>query len=65
MTNRHEFLQTTAAIAGALILPKSAFASPSSCFNFIHAGPYNHWPVADPVKWSLQNAHEPVMSRAA
>jgi hypothetical protein len=65
MTNRREFPQTTAAIAGVLILPRSAFASHSSDSHFIHADSYNRWPVADPVKWSLQNAHAPVMACAA
>lgn len=65
MTNRREFLQTSAAIAGSLILPKAVFASPSSNFHFIHADSCMSWPVADPVQWSLQNAHEPMLARAA
>jgi len=64
MTNRREFLQTTAAIAGSLILPKSVFATPSSNFHFIHADSCMSWPVADPVLWSLQNAHDPILERA-
>ena len=65
MTNRREFLQTTATIAGSFILPTSLFATPSSNFHFIHADSYKDWLVTDPVRWSLQNAHEPIMARAA
>lgn len=65
MTNRREFLQATAAITGSFILPTSIFAQPSSNFHFIHAASCKHWPVADPVQWSLENAHEPILERAA
>ncbi len=65
MTNRRQFLQTSATIAGSLILPKVVFAKPSSNFTFLHTDTLNHWPVADPVQWSLQNAHEPILARAA
>jgi hypothetical protein len=65
MTNRREFLQTSATIAGSLILPQTVFASPSSNFHFIHADSCMSWPVADPVQWSLQHAHEPILARAA
>jgi hypothetical protein len=65
MTNRREFLQTTAAIAGSLLLPQAVFASPSSNFHFIHTDTLNHWPVFDPVQWSLEHAHEPILARAA
>ena len=65
MTNRREFLQTSAAIAESLLLPESVFATPSSNFHFLHADSYTHWPVADPVLWSLKNAHEPILTRAA
>lgn len=65
MTNRRECLQTSAAIAGSLILPKAVFATPDHRFHFIHADSCNHWPIADPVHWSLENAHEPILVRAA
>ena len=65
MTNRREFLQTTAAVAGSFILPTSLFATPSSNFHFLHVDSYKHWPVADPVQWSLEHAHEPILARAA
>ncbi len=65
MTNRREFLQTTAAIAGSLLLPKSVFATPDHRFHFIHVDSCKHWPIADPVQWSLENAHEPIFARAA
>ena len=65
MTSRREFLQTTAAITGSFILPTSLFATPSSNFHFIHADSCKHWPVLDPVQWSLEHAHEPILARAA
>lgn len=65
MTNRREFLQTSATIAGSLFLPRTVFATLSSNFHFIHADSCMSWPVSDPVQWSLQNAHEPVLARAA
>lgn len=66
MTNRREFLQTSAAIAGSLILPHRLYAqNPDHRFHFIHADTLNHWPVLDPVQWSLEYAHEPILARAA
>ena len=65
MTTRREFLQTTAAIAGSLILPKAVFAKPSSNFHFLHTGTLNSWPISDPVQWILKNANEPILARAA
>jgi len=65
MTTRREFLQTTAAIAGSFILPTSLFATPSSNCHFIHADSCKDWPVHNPVEWSLQNAHQPILARAA
>ena len=64
MTNRREFLQTPAAIAGSF-LPKSRLATTDHRFHFIQTDTLNHWPVANPVQWSLQNAHEPILARAA
>ena len=65
MTNRREFFQTTAAIAGSFILPASLFATPSSNFHFLHVDSYKDWPLTDPVQWFLQNAYEPILARAA
>jgi hypothetical protein len=65
MTNRREFLQATAAISGSFILPTSLFAQPSSKFHFLHVDSCTNWPVADPVLWSLENAHKPILERAA
>ena len=66
MTNRREFLQTSAAIAGALLLPKAVLATtPDRRFHFIHTDTLNHWPVADPVQWSLEHADDPILARAA
>ncbi len=41
MTNRREFLQTTAAIAGSLVLPKAVLATSAPKFHFLHADPAN------------------------
>jgi hypothetical protein len=65
MTNRREFLQTTAAITGSFILPASLFATPAPNFHFINTDTQNSWLVTDPVQWSLQNSHEPILARAA
>ena len=65
MTNRREFLQISTTIAGAFILPKTVFATPSSNFHFVHADSCKHWTVTDPVQWSLKHAHEPILARAA
>ena len=65
MTNRREFLQTSATITGALLFPTSIFAKPSSNFHFIHSDTLNHWPVADPVQWTIEHAHETTLARAA
>ena len=65
MTNRREFFQTTAAIAGSLILPKAVFATPDHCFHFIHTASCKHWPVADPVQWSIEHIDHPILARAA
>jgi hypothetical protein len=65
MTSRREFLETSAAIAGSMLLPRSLFATPDHRFHFIHTDTLNSWPVADPVQWSLQNADEPILARAA
>lgn len=64
MTDRPAFLQTTAAVVGSLILPKSVFATSTPTFHFIHADSCMSWPVADPVLWSLEHAHEPIVARA-
>lgn len=65
MTTRREFLQTSATIAGSMILPKAVLATPELNFHFIHADSCTSWPIADPVQWSLQNAHDPILARAA
>lgn len=66
MTSRREFLQTTATIAGSLLLPQSIFASaPDPGFHFIHTDTLDTWPVADPVQWSLEHANDPMLARAA
>jgi hypothetical protein len=66
MFHRRQFLQTTAAAIGSLILPRSLCAgTPDRTFWFLHTDMPYSWPVADPVKWSLDNAHEPILERAS
>ena len=65
MTSRRQVLQTTAVVTGSFILPKNMFATSEPNFHFIHADSCKHWPVLDPVQWSLQNAQEPSLTRAA
>ena len=65
MTNRRHFLQTAAAVTASLILHRSLFAKNfDRSFWYIHADSCTSWPVADPVRWSLDHAHEPVLERA-
>lgn len=64
--SRRQFIQTTAAVTASLIVPRSLFASsPDPSFWFLHAETRDSWPVADPVKWCIAHAHEPVLERAA
>jgi len=63
--NRRRFLKTVATALASIILPKSFFAGkPDTSFWFIHAGTNESWPVADPAKWSLENARQPILERA-
>jgi hypothetical protein len=63
--SRRHFLQTAAAAVASFLLPRCLFARTlDRSFHFIHADTLNSWPVADPVKWSLQNAHVPILGRA-
>ncbi len=63
--SRRHFLKFTAALIPSWFLPKLLFAKPSSNFHFIHTDTLNSWPVTNPAEWSLQNAHEPILARAA
>ena len=64
-TRRH-FLQSTTAAVVSFILPRSIFATtPDPNFHFLHTDTLNSWPVPNPIAWSLQNAHEPILARAA
>lgn len=65
MFHRRHFLKSTAAAIAASILPRSLFARTPNHFFFIHVDSCNSWPIADPVVWSLENAHEPVLKRAS
>ena len=63
--SRRQFIQATTAVTASLILPRTLAASgPNRSFWFLHADTLDCWPVADPVRWSLDHAHEPVLERA-
>lgn len=64
--SRRNFLTATAAVLGSFILPRRLFAkTPDHPFWFLHVDTLNSWPVADPVKWVLENAREPILERAS
>lgn len=72
MTTRRKFLQTTATITGALVLPRSLFGQVSSessqskkSFLFIHNNTLETWSVADPVQWCLDHKNDPILERAS
>lgn len=63
--SRRQFIQATTAVTASLVLPRTLAASgPNRSFWFLHADTLDCWPVADPVRWSLDHAHEPVLERA-
>jgi hypothetical protein len=64
MTNRREFLQASAAIAGGSLVPHSLFASPIPTCHFIQATTLNSWPIANPAQWCLNHKHDPILERA-
>lgn len=56
--------RTTTAVAGSFILPRNFLTrTPAPTFFSIHAD--SCIPIPDPVLWSLEHAHEPVLARAA
>jgi hypothetical protein len=64
--NRRDFLQSAVAALASFILPLGLRASRNNpSFWFIHSDTGNSWPVLDPVSWCLQNAHQPILERAA
>jgi hypothetical protein len=63
--NRRRFLQTAAAVLASSIVPSGLRARENDkSFWFLNADFGESWPVADPVKWSLENARKPVLERA-
>ncbi len=64
MINRREFLQTTSAIGVSCILPQIP-VPPAANFHLIQTDTLNSWSVTNPVEWSLQNADQPILARAA
>ncbi len=65
MPTRRDLLKITAVAAASCILPEKLFATPAPNFNFLQVDSYKDWLVPNPVSWSLQNAHEPTLARAA
>jgi len=66
MPTRRDILKSTAAAVASFILPRSLFATtPDHRFHFLHADTLNSFQVANPVQWSLDHAHEPILERAA
>jgi hypothetical protein len=65
MTNRREFLQVSAAIAGASFVPHSLFAAPTiPAHHFIQATTLNSWSIPNPAQWCLDHKHDPILERA-
>jgi hypothetical protein len=65
-TSRRVFLQATAAAIGSLVLPsrlRGSAADDSRWFTHVVTG--DSWPVADPVAWTLENAHRTILGRAS
>jgi hypothetical protein len=62
---RRTFLQTAVAAAASLVLPRFLLAkgNPRS-FWFLPAPTGKSWAVDNPVVWSLEHAHEPILERA-
>jgi hypothetical protein len=62
---RRTFLQTTLAAAASVFLPRGVRAERrSGSFWFLHTPTGESWAVDDPVAWSLENAHQPILERA-
>jgi hypothetical protein len=65
-SSRREFLQSTAAALGTLLLPRGLRAGVDDRSPwFFHAIEGDSWPVADPVAWSLENYLQPTLERAS
>ena len=64
--SRRDFLRNVLAAIAALILPKRLLTREiPSTFWFVPAASGAAWPVADPVRWSLKNARQPILEPAA
>jgi hypothetical protein len=64
MNNRRELLQSTAAVSVSSILPQIP-VPPTANFHLIRTDTLTSWAVTDPIEWSLQNADQPILARAA
>lgn len=64
--SRRHFLQAVAAAVASLVRPRNLFGgSPRHSYWFLRAADHEVWSVADPVKWSLDNRHQPMLARAS
>jgi hypothetical protein len=63
--SRRTFLKVALAAVASLFLPSVLFArrNPRSSW-FLHTATGESWQVDDPVSWSLENAHQPILERA-
>jgi hypothetical protein len=65
-SSRREFLQATAAALGILLLPGGLRGGAGDDSRWLtHVVTGKSWPVADPVAWSLENAHRTILGRAS
>ena len=64
MTNRGDFLQSTAAVSVSCILPEIP-VPPAANFQLIRTDTLAFWSITDPVDWSLRNADQLILARAA
>jgi hypothetical protein len=65
-TSRREFLQATAAALGSFLLPGGLRGGAGDDSRWLtHVVTGKSWPVADPVAWSLENAHRTILGRAS
>ena len=66
MTSRRKFLQASATIAGASLVPHKLFASPipTPSHHFIQTTTLNSWPIANPAQWCLDHKHDQILERA-
>jgi hypothetical protein len=64
--SRREFLRATATVLGSLALPGCLRGHAIDDSRWVvHIATGDSWSVADPVAWSLENAHRTILGRAS